>query len=293
MTSAIDAIGATRNLPYCSTPRLSSVGKGGRILTAVSADGVRIVYLRLGQGRPLVIVGGALYDHRRWLKVPTLLRGGLTVGVMDRRGRGGSGDANDYIPEREIDDIAAVIAATGGFADLLGHSSGALLSLQAALTGLPIRRLVLYEPPYFPGFKEPRASDLPDRLSELIRAGELDDAVATFLLEGPRLPPAAVEARRGTPMWQEALQCARSLPYDSIVQLSFKLDPARLARVQIPTLLLLGGASSPAMRAGTETIARALPNSQIVVMPMQEHVAMVSAPDLLAGAVKPFLAVDQ
>jgi pimeloyl-ACP methyl ester carboxylesterase len=177
-------------------------------------------------------------------------------------------------------------------ADLLGHSSGALLSIQAALAGLPIRRLVLYEPPYFPGVEQPRASELPDRLSQLIRAGEIDDAVATFLLEGPRLPLAAVEARRGTPMWQEAVQCARSLPYDSIIQSSFKFDPERLADVRIPTLLLLGGASSPAMRVGTETIAEALPNAQIVVMPGQEHVAMVSAPDILADVVRPFLAVN-
>jgi len=101
-----------------------------------------------------------------------------------------------------------------------------------------------------------------------------------------------VEARRGTLMWQEALQCARSLPYDSIIQISFKLDPGRLADVRIPTLLLLGGASSPAMRVGTEVIAGALPNAQIVVMPRQEHVAMVSAPDLLADVVKAFLAVN-
>ena len=44
-----------------------------------------------------------------------------------------------------------------------------------------------------------------------------------------------------------------------------RADPGRLADVRIPTLLLLGGASSPAMRVGTEVIAGALPNAQIVV----------------------------
>ena len=42
---------------------------GGPLLTTLSADGVRIAYVRIGQGRPLVVVGGALYDHRRWLPV--------------------------------------------------------------------------------------------------------------------------------------------------------------------------------------------------------------------------------
>src|SRR2546425_5227391 len=265
---------------------------GGPLLTTLSADGVRIAYVRIGQGRPLVVVGGALYDHRRWLPVARLLSQQATVYVMDRRGRGGSGDAATYTPEREVDDIAAIISAAGGDADLLGHSSGALLSIQAAGTGLPIRRLVLYEPPYFPRAVEQRSSDLPDRLFALLRSGRLDDVVATFLLEGPCLPPPAVEARRGTPMWQDALRCARSLPYDSIIQLAFRFDTARLAELRIPALLLLGGASPPAMRMGTEAIAKALPIATIVEMPGQEHVAMISAPEVVAAAVKPFLALD-
>src|SRR2546426_10504104 len=87
---------------------------GGPLLTTVSADGVRIAYVRIGQGRPLVVVGGALYDHRRWLPVAHLISQQATVYVMDRRGRGGSGDADSYTPEREVDDIAAIISAAGG-----------------------------------------------------------------------------------------------------------------------------------------------------------------------------------
>jgi pimeloyl-ACP methyl ester carboxylesterase len=268
------------------------VDNGDTLLTTVSADGVRIAYVRIGHGRPLVVVGGALYDHRRWLPVARLLSQQATVYVMDRRGRGGSGDAATYTPEREVDDIAAIIAAAGGSADLLGHSSGALLSIQAAGRGLPIRRLVLYEPPYFPRGAEQRSSDLPDRLFALLRAGRLDDVVATFLLEGPRLPPPAVEARRGTSMWQDALRSARSLPYDSIIQIAFRLDASRLAEIRIPTLLLLGGASPPAMRTGTEAIAEALPSAKVVEMPGQEHVAMVTAPEVVADAVQTFLAHD-
>jgi len=268
------------------------VDDGGPLVTTLSADGVQIAYGRIGQGRPLVVVGGALYDHRRVLPVARLLSQQATVYVIDRRGRGGSGDAATYTSEREVDDIAAVIAAAGGSADLLGHSSGALLSIQAAETGLPIRRLVLYEPPYFPRGVEQRSSDLPDRLFALLRAGRLDDVVATFLLEGPRLPPPAVEARRGTPMWQEALQCARSLPYDIIIQIAFKFDPSLLAEIRIPTLLLLGGASPPSMRMGTEAIAEALPSATIVEMLGQEHIAMVTAPEAVADAVRTFLAPD-
>src|SRR5437667_97427 len=62
---------------------------GGPLLTTLSADGVRFAYVRIDQGRPLVVVGGALYDHRRWLPVahrPALAgeRAGLTLSDAKR-----------------------------------------------------------------------------------------------------------------------------------------------------------------------------------------------------------------
>ncbi|GGK15872.1 hypothetical protein GCM10011583_54690 [Streptomyces camponoticapitis] len=49
---------------------------------------------------------------------------------------------------REIDDIAALIEHSGGSASVFGSSSGAVLALRAAATGLNIERLALYEPPF-------------------------------------------------------------------------------------------------------------------------------------------------
>ena len=66
----------------------------------------------------------------------------------DRRGRGESNDTQPYSPEREVDDIAALVEEAGGTASLLGLSSGAALALEAAASGLPIRKVVAYEPPY-------------------------------------------------------------------------------------------------------------------------------------------------
>jgi pimeloyl-ACP methyl ester carboxylesterase len=77
----------------------------------------------------------------------------------DRRGRGDSGDTLPYAIDREIEDIAALIAEAGGSAHLYGHSSGAGLVLRAVAAGLPVTKFVLHDPPYSPD-ASPRAQRL-------------------------------------------------------------------------------------------------------------------------------------
>jgi pimeloyl-ACP methyl ester carboxylesterase len=61
---------------------------------------------------------------------------GQVVLYYDRRGRGDSGDTPPYAVEREIEDLAALIAEAGGSAAVFGNSSGAILALRAAAAGL-------------------------------------------------------------------------------------------------------------------------------------------------------------
>ena len=109
--------------------------------TVTSPDGTKIAYDRSGSGEPVVLIGGA-FSYRRYpgqVKLATLLSGRFAVYSYDRRGRGDSGDTAPYAIEREIEDLAAVIGAAGGYAHVWGLSSGAVLALEAAAAGLPIR----------------------------------------------------------------------------------------------------------------------------------------------------------
>ena len=87
----------------------------------------------------------------------------FTVYALDRRGRGGSEDAQPYTIEREFDDVAATVNAIGEPVNVLGHSYGALCALEAALRTDHIRKLVLYEPPIPSpqGRSSPRPRSLP------------------------------------------------------------------------------------------------------------------------------------
>ena len=104
-----------------------------------SSDGTQIAFDRLGDGPPVIVVGGAMCD--RALIGPTAeeLAKHFTVLNYDRRGRGDSGDTGPYAVEREIEDIGALIVEAGGSASVYGHSSGAALALHAAAAGLPVK----------------------------------------------------------------------------------------------------------------------------------------------------------
>ncbi len=92
---------------------------------------------------PVILVDGALCN-RAFGPMPELaklLAPHFTVINYDRRGRNESGDTNPYSPEREIEDIDALIQAVGGPVFLAGISSGAALALRAAARGLNIKKL--------------------------------------------------------------------------------------------------------------------------------------------------------
>ena len=116
--------------------------------TVVSADGTVIAFDRYGEGPPVIMTAGAFNTRTTTEPLAKALASQFAVLNYDRRGRGDSGDTRPYAVEREIDDIAALIAAAGGSASLFGYSSGATLALKAAASGLPVTKLVLYEPPF-------------------------------------------------------------------------------------------------------------------------------------------------
>ena len=154
--------------------------------TVPSKDGTPIAVWRSGNGPPLLLVHGAAADHSRWAPVLPALEEPFTVLAVDRRGRGGSGDAHDYAIEREFEDVAAVVEWAGEQTDVLGHSHGGLCALESALLTDGIRRLVLYEPPM--GFLA-SPPHVVHRLQALLDADERDALLAYFMQEVPAFLP--------------------------------------------------------------------------------------------------------
>jgi pimeloyl-ACP methyl ester carboxylesterase len=152
-----------------------------------SADGTAISYERVGAGPGLVLVQGAMGTVRNFRSLSAHLATHFTVHVPERRGRGASGPAGaDYSVDREVADLAAVLAATGS-EYVFGLSSGALITLHAAHTLPSLDRIAVYEPPYFADEGSPR--QLLDSLNAELAAGRLASALALGMQGGQMGPP--------------------------------------------------------------------------------------------------------
>jgi pimeloyl-ACP methyl ester carboxylesterase len=187
-------------------------------LSVSSRDGTSIGFERAGDGPPLIFVVGAFNDRTTARPLARSLESTFTVLAYDRRGRGASGDIAPYAIDREIEDLQALIGAAGGSAAVFGYSSGALLALKGAARGLPITRLVLYDPPYAVITGRPgQIEDHTARLAELIAAGRRGDAVEYFQREIVGIPPDAVAQMRDAPFRPALEAIAPTLVYDATI----------------------------------------------------------------------------
>jgi pimeloyl-ACP methyl ester carboxylesterase len=253
-----------------------------------SKDGTVIGFRRSGEGPPLLLVHGATADLSRWSPILPLLEPDFSVYAMDRRGRGASGDAPDYALAREAEDVAAVVEAIGEPAFVLGHSHGALVSLEAALLTDGIARLVLYEPPLPPDWP-PIPSVALDRMAALVDSGDWEAALEVMFRDVVKMPDHEFEAYRQLPVWKVRVSLAPTVVRELTGHRDYRFEPERLASLQVPTMVLLGGDSPPPVQEGMVLLDTALPNSQIVVLPGQQHIAMDTAPELFVREVRRFL----
>ncbi len=252
-----------------------------------SKDGTTIAFDELGQGPAVVLVCGGSVDRMSNAPLAALLADFFTVFNYDRRGRGDSGDTLPYAVEREIEDIDAVVTAAGGLAYLYGASSGAALALEAAFKlHSKIIRLALWEPPYFVDEKYLRPPlDAARTYTQLVSAGKRGEAVEFFMSKVVGMPPEFVAAAHRQPWWpaQEAL--AHTLAYDAIIMGDYSLPVERFAAIDIPTLVMDGGASPPFMHSMAEELMKILPRGQRRTLEGQSHDA---SPQVLAAALKEF-----
>ena len=239
--------------------------------TVTARDGTAIAFDRLGEGPPVVLVSGGSTDRMANAGLAAELAGDHAVFNYDRRGRGDSGDTLPYAIEREVEDIAAVIAEAGGAANLYGTSSGAGLAMHAAAAGLPVTRLALWEPPYSVSGRPDLPADTASVYRELVEAGRRGDAIEYFMSKVVGLPPEFVAGARQAPWWAQQEALAHTLAYDATVMGDYTLPTGIAKAIAVPTLIVVGGASFGFMAETADALAELIPNAHRATLEGQQH----------------------
>ena len=260
-----------------------------RVLSHVrSQDGTRIAYERSGRGPALILVDGALCSRAFGPspKLAPLLARHFTVYTYDRRGRGQSGDTPPYSPAREVEDIAALVELAGGSACLVGLSSGGALALDAAASGLPVTRVVAYEPPYVDDGGQGGGAAYEGQLARLIAAGNRGGAVKYFMKDMVGAPGPMVVMMRLMPwLWRKLEAVAHTLPYDAAVMTAFRIPRARFGSIRVPALVMNGSKTDPRLREAAQAIAESIPAAHYRELAGQTHNVK---PEVLTPAVVEF-----
>lgn len=233
-----------------------------------SRDGTRIAYSTIGSGPALVLVDGALNsrDFGASKAVAAALADSYAVYTYDRRGRAESGDTLPYAPAREIEDLAAVIAAAGGDAYVMGQSSGGALALEAAASGVEMRKVASYEAPYVG-----QSDDFLAKQRQLIADGNRRGAVNYFMttmVGGPFFMPLMFRLMPKVGAQLDAV--AHTLPYDTELMNGFAV-PDRLASIGIPALIMGGSKYKPNMKKAVHDVAAIVPGATLQILEGQTH----------------------
>lgn len=249
--------------------------------TTRSKDGTTLAYDVYGSGPALVSITGAscfrsfmpiVQDAKAFAKE-------FTVYNYDRRGRGDSTDTQPYAVEREVEDIDAIIDAAGGKASLYGHSSGAVLALEAALRlADKIDKVVIYDASYaHDQTEQAEYASLAERVHALLRSSKNAQAMTTFL-SGIGMPKVFVYGMRLMPGWKTMVALAPTLAYD--IALTSDLPPVeRMAHIALPVQILVGAKSPASLHDVARQLTNAIPGATFERLAGQDH--MVGAKALL------------
>ncbi|MFF0829269.1 alpha/beta fold hydrolase [Brevibacillus sp. NPDC003359] len=241
--------------------------------TIQSKDGTTLAYDVYGSGPALLFITGAtcFRSFEPVLHDAHVFAEHFTVYNYDRRGRGDSGNTLPYSFEREIEDIEAMIDAAGGSAYLYGHSSGAILALEAAMKlGDKVSKLVMYDASYASDeVDQKQFNELGQGVNKLLDTGNHNEAISLFL-EGIGIPKEVIFYTQQSPQWEDMVALAPTLAYD--ITLASDLPPIERARqLHVPTLIIVGEKNPASLHDVASQLSQVIPHAQCSQLADQDH----------------------
>ncbi len=255
-------------------------------MTRQLVDGVRYEVRVVGDGPPLLLLHGFTGRGAGWGPHLPVLRRRFTTIVVDLLGHGRSDSPEDparHAVERQAADLAEIVRqVAGGPADVLGYSFGARVALMLSMNApSTVRRLILESPSA--GIADPVQRQVRRAADEALAADLERDGMATFVARWEGLNLFADQTRLSTAV-RRRLHEGRQQNRPSGLAASLRgagqgtMTPlhGRLAEVQAPTLVIVGGLDP--VRARSELVAAHIPGAGLAVVPGVGHAPHVEAP---------------
>ncbi|MHC0430029.1 alpha/beta fold hydrolase [Streptomyces sp. O3] len=261
-------------------------------LHATSADGTPVTALDDGEGPPLLLVHGGGGSAASWDGVIRPLRDAFRVVRFTRRvylpgQASGAGVPPTHSMAVEAADILALAERVERPVLLVGHSSGAVAALEAAVRAAPgaLAGLFLYEPPV--PTRSLVGAAAARRARAAFAAGDPREAMRIHLRDIVQEPADLVETLTADPKAVAGFAAKAAAGFADIAAidaLGVGLD--RFRRLDVPTTLLEGDRSPALVRERLADLAAALPNARVVTLAGEGHTAHLTAPGALADAIR-------
>lgn len=256
-----------------------------------------IEYDETGKGPTIVLAPGSCSTGAAWRPIVAHLENDFRCVTTSLLGYGRTAERRtagnkDISLEAEV--LEQVIARAGGPVHLVGHSFGGLTALAVAIRNhVPLLSLTIIEAP------------APDVLRQAGEHGhyqtvrEMTEAYSAAFQAGEA---AAIEMMidfyggAGTfASWPERMRAyaVRSIPVNLMdwqTAYGFELSSTILAKVDVPTLVLCGESSHPAIQRANGLIAEVLSDASMTTLAGAAHFMIATHPKEVAGLIAGHLA---
>ncbi len=253
-----------------------------------------------GTGPTIVLVPGSCSTGAAWRPVITHWNNQFRCVTTSLLGYGRTAERRtvaDTDISHEAEVLESVVARAGGPVHLVGHSFGGLTALAVALRNrVPLLSLVIIEAPAPEVLRQTGEHQHYRSIREMseayIGAFEARDGGAIELMID-------FYGGAGTfAAWPERVRgYARQTPAVNILDwqtaYGFSIPTAALARVEVPTLVLCGGASHPAIRRANELLVQGMSNASLATLDRAAHFMISTHPEGVAAIIAQHVAAAE
>jgi pimeloyl-ACP methyl ester carboxylesterase len=236
-----------------------------------------IWYAEEGTGEPLVLLHGGLCTNETWAAQTPPFAQHFRVIAAERRGHGHTADVAGPLTYTAMaaDMVGLLDQVVGMPAHLVGHSDGGIVALMIAIARPDlVAKLVTISANYDPSGILPEVQDMFTRTAA--------DSAEMATLRAPYEKHSPDGPEHWPIVYQKFMELIRREPNISLEE---------LARISAPTLVLVGDDDIVSLEH-TIAMFRAIPNSELAVIPGTSHAVPTEKPELLNRIVLDFLQLE-